>query len=547
MRRKIIMVLGAVLLAGVLPATAPGASAAVAAETSTITLDGHVVQRDRVATPKTRVTGTGATHADFDGDGVDDVAGQAYVTKMEWSSDHQSSGIVTVRYSSVPYTDHFTDDPEGCGFGYTLASGNFNGDKYDDLVIGAPCEPDPRAGSVRAGGIWILPGGSEGLSLDRAIHIDQSTAGVPGASAADDYFGGALATGDLSGDGRDDLAVGAPWKKINGRQQAGSVLVLLGGTTGIRTTGAVRLDQDQPAVPGGAEARDQFGYALAIGKVDKDRYADLVIGTVGENASDYPGNGAVTLMRGAASGVLQSGATTVTGHSAALALHRDGVILNGLGEALAVGDTNGDGYGEVLVGMSAAQAADGLLASGAVISLAGRAGDLSTSGVKMLSQNTAGVPGADEAEDRFGDSIAAGDVTGDGRADLLVGVPGEDLGSHRDAGAAVLLRGSASGLTGTGAQVWNQDSGGVPGAAEKGDRFGDVLGLLNLDGRGGWDAVVAAPGEKISGDPDPVASGLIQTFTATSAGLTPKTSWNGRMLRYTDFYLDNYGQRLAAG
>ena len=542
MRRKLAMVLGVVLLAGVVPATARDASAAVVAEVDTVTRDGHVVQRDRVAAPKARVTGAGATRADFDGDGVDDVAGQAYTVKYQWTPEHPGSGVVAVRYSSLPYTDHFTDDADGCGFGVALASGNFNGDRYDDLVIAA-CEPDTRAGSVRAGGVWILPGSAQGLALAAAVHIDQSTAGVPGASWADDYFGGALATGDLTGDGRDELAVGAPWKKVSGRAEAGSVFVLLGSAAGLSGSGSFVLHQDQAAVPGGAEAQDQFGYALAIGKVDKDRYADLVIGAVGENSRDYPGNGSVTLVRGAAGGVLRSGVTTVSGLGAALALDRDGLILNSFGCALAVGDTNGDGYGEVLVGMPGAQVGYHY-ASGVVVSLAGRAGGLSTSGIRMLSQNTAGVPGADEGEDRFGHTLAAGDVTGDGRADLLVGVPGENLDSDVDAGAAVLLRGSGSGLTGAGAQVWNQDSGAVAGASETGDRFGEALTLLNLDGRGGWDAVVAAPGEKVGGDPADLKTGLVATFTATSAGLKPKASWSGRDLRFADFYFDHYGRHM---
>ena len=544
MRRKLAMVLGVVLLAGVLPATAPVASAAVVTEVGTVSRDGHTVQRDRVATPKARVSGTGDTRADFDGDGVDDVAAQAYLTKMQWSPDHQSSGVVAVRYSSLPYTDHVTDDPDGCGFGETLATGNFNGDRYDDLVIAASCEPDPRAGSVRAGGVWVLPGGAQGLALTEAVHIDQSTAGVPGASWADDYFGGALAAGDLTGDGRDDLAVGSPWKKVSGRTEAGSVFVLLGSAAGLSGNGAFVLHQDQAAVPGGAEAQDQFGYALAIGKVDKDRYADLAIAAIGENSGEDPGSGSVTLVRGATAGVLRSGVTTVYGQGAALALDRDGLILNAFGRALTVGDTNGDGYGEVLVGVPGAQVGYHY-ASGVVVSLAGRAGGLSTAGIRMLSQDTAGVPGADEGEDRFGHAVAAGDITGDGRADLLVGVPGENLGTDVDAGAAVVLRGSGSGLTGTGSQVWNEDSGAVAGASETGDRFGEALSLLNLNGRGGWDAVTAAPGEKIGGDPSGVKAGLVTTFTATSGGLQPAKSWSGRDLRFADFYFDRYGRQLA--
>ncbi|MGA5303963.1 hypothetical protein ACPCHT_28850 [Nucisporomicrobium flavum] len=369
---------------------------------------------------------------------------------------------------------------------------------------------------------------------------------MPGTSAADDGFGSALAVGDLTGDGRDVLAVGAPFKKIGGQELAGAVLVLPGSAAGLSGSGSTRIDQDQTWIPGGAEAQDQFGFALAVGKVDKDRYADLAISAIGENANVYPGDGAITLVRGAAAGVQHSGATVVTGRNAALALHRDGLILNSLRFSLAIGDTNRDGYGEVLTGVPGAQVSDHY-STGGVVSFAGRANGLSTTGIRLLSQNTAGVAGANEDGDRFGADVAAADVTGDGRADLLVGVPGENVGSNADAGTAVLLRGSSSGLAGSGSQVWSQDSRAVPGAAEKGDRFGSEVTLLNLDGRGGRDAVVAAPDEKVGGYPSAAAAGMLVTFTASSTGLAPKAGWTGQNQRYTDFYFDGYGRVLTGG
>jgi FG-GAP repeat len=70
---------------------------------------------------------------------------------------------------------------------------------------------------------------------------------------------------------------------------------------------------------------------------------------------------------------------------------------------------------------------------------------------------------------------ALGDFNGDGRADLVVGVPYEDVGTVSDAGAINVLYGTATGISATGNQFWHQNSAGVLDAAEAGDRFGAAL------------------------------------------------------------------------
>ncbi|MCX4469537.1 VCBS repeat-containing protein [Micromonospora sp. NBC_01655] len=549
MRRRVASVSVLAVLAGL----TVGAPAEAADEFRTVTREGVVLQHHRVAKMGgpvkkigIRVKATGLTRSDFDGDGVDDVA--ATGDPFETNLPHYPTGVVTVRYSSAPQVDYLLgvlSSDGGCGcFGIALVAGDFNGDGYDDLAVGDSDEVDPGT-KVHAGGVWVIPGSRTGLVVDAATHFNQSSPGVPGDPANYDRFGSALAAGDINGDGRDDLAIGASGKSIGGAAEAGTVTVLLGGSGGLTATGARQLHQDQAAVPGSAERNDHFGFTLAIGKVNSDRYADLVNGAPHENDGvSWDGTGMVTLMWGSAAGVSLTGATSVTGAAVYGATGRSDTIAWYLGEALAIGDVDGDGLGEVVAGAPGAQTPH--LNGGLVAVFTGRSAGLSGSAVRIITQRTVGVPGEPEDDDRFGATLATGDVDGDGRADVLVGTPGEAVGSTAEAGVVTLLKGSAGGLTGSGAQQFDQNHAAVPDSSERGDKFGASVALLSLDGVGGLDAVVASYGEEVAGDHPGYPSGSISSFRGSTGGLVPQsTSWSGLSVRTERVWPMRYGLRIA--
>ncbi|KUJ46773.1 MULTISPECIES: FG-GAP-like repeat-containing protein [Micromonospora] len=543
MRRRLAGLTVLTVLAGL----AVSAPAQAADEFRTITRDGLIMQYHRVAKAVTPVKGTGATRSDFDGDGVDDIAASA--GWLNHSLPHYPTGVVVVRYSSAPHVDYFigTGVDNISSFGIALVAGDFNGDGYDDLAIGDADEADTKKNNAHGGGVWIIPGSRTGLVVDSTKHFNQSSPGVPGESENRDAFGASLAAGDINGDGRDDLAIGAFKEAIGSVKEAGAVTILYGGSGGLTGTGAQQLHQNQAAVPGSAERRDHFGMSLAIGKVNNNKYADLVIGAPHENdGSGANGSGMVTLMWGSASGVKLSGATSVTGAGVYKATGRKDTIAWYLGMSLAIGDVNGDGLGEVIAGAPNAQTphVDG----GLIAVFTGRTGGAGLSGkaVKIITQRTAGVPGSPESADRFGATLAAGDVTGDGRADVLVGAYTEAIGTKDEAGMIVLLKGSSSGLTGTGAQGFDQNHSVVPGGAERGDRFGGSLALLNLNGKGPLDALVASTGEEVAGDIPGYPSATLSRFHGSSSGIVAQSgSWSGRALNTNRLELLNYGQRIA--
>jgi hypothetical protein len=95
----------------------------------------------------------------------------------------------------------------GDEFGFAVVVADFNGDGYDDVVVGIRSEDVGTI--VDAGAVEYLPGSSSGLTSSGSIYYDQDVSGVAGTAAASEYFGEELAAGDFDGDGYADLAIGA--------------------------------------------------------------------------------------------------------------------------------------------------------------------------------------------------------------------------------------------------------------------------------------------------------------------------------------------------
>ncbi|WP_326810438.1 N-acetylmuramoyl-L-alanine amidase [Streptomyces scopuliridis] len=134
-----------------------------------------------------------------------------------------------------------------------------------------------------------------------------------------------------------------------------------------------------------------------------------------------------------------------------------------------------------------------------------------------LHQDSTGVPGTGETGDDLGASVAVGDYNLDGYDDVLAGAPNEDItrdgASRTDAGTALLFRGSATGMTGTGALSYSQDTTDIAGATESGDRLASSVVLHDLSGFGRADLAIGADGED-GGD------GVILQLDSGSAGIS---------------------------
>ncbi|MET0495462.1 MAG: FG-GAP and VCBS repeat-containing protein [Actinoplanes sp.] len=508
---------------------APPAQAAGSFQT--ITRDGVSIKYQRVAQTGTPVSGQGTTKSDFDGDGLDDIAAAA-------------RGGVIVRYSSKRWVDYFgnTTGESALTLGTALTSADFNSDGYDDLVMADPAEKDAANGTF-AGGLWIVPGSAQGLAVAPIRHLNQGSTGVPGTSGPGDEFGGALAAGDLNGDGRPELAVGIPGKDLDVAKSAGFVLLFPGTASGIGTTGVVTMHQNSTGMPDNAEDWERFGSALAIGRFSPDSYADLAIATPGEDSRDatQETKGMVNMVFGSASGPRLSGVSSIYGSDYAADYPGITPVMLGLG-GLAFSDTNGDGGQDLVIGVPKATV-DGQTEAGAIVTVLGNRDAFTGGEVQYITQNSEGVPGGAEKGDSFGSAVAGGDVSGDGYGDVIVGVPGEDTTAQNE-GVLTLLRGTATGVAAGVSQTVGQGAGGTPGPANRDDFFGHDVEVLNLDGQGGLDAIVTASSEQ-DGQALDDSFGSVTTYTGGDPnfmrGLSRTT---GNDLRITGFDTNIYGYVL---
>ncbi len=397
------------------------------------------------------------TAGDVNGDGFSDVVVGMPLKDGSFLNDGRAELFLGSSSGGAATADWFA---VGTGtnsmFGISVSTaGDVNGDGYDDVIVG---EPGYSNGESEEGRACVYLGSAGGLSStpDWTVEADVALA----------QFGRSVSTaGDVNDDGYDDVIVGAPGIGAPGTlfEGQGAAYVFLGSPSGLSTSFQVGFV--------GGQKGAHFGAAVCTaGDVNADGYDDVIVGAPDAELTASGQQGEAQVFLGSAAGV-----------AANPVWYQFGALHSKFGSSVSLaGDTDADGYSDIVVGAPYYFLSPDTV--GAVHYYRGS----STGPVTSPTQTLVG------CQDRmhFGASVfTAGDVNGDGLADVIVGAPSADRTPTLDTGAFGIFLGDVTLGLHSQPHIWVTDTqaDGVTGISvgSAGDFNGDGLG----------DVIVGSPGQ----------------------------------------------------
>jgi len=371
-------------------------------------------------------------------------------------------------------------------------AGDVNGDGLADVIVGAPAA-DP-GGSSGAGESYVVFGKADGTPVDLSDVAAGSGGFVINGIDQNDQAGDSVSgAGDVNGDGLDDVIVGATTADPHGASGAGESYVVFGKADGTPVLLADVAAGSGGFVINGIDPGDWSGATTSgAGDVNGDGLADVIVGALRATPGTFEGESYVVF--GKADG------TPV--HLANVAAGSGGFIIRGnnymdqANRVSGAGDVNGDGLADVIVG-----APGGDYDPGESYVVFGKADGTPVHLAKVATGSGGFVINGIDPNDGAGAGegpSGAGDVNGDGLADLIVGAAGGDPGGNSNAGESYVVFGKADGTPVDLADVVAGSGGFVINGIDPNDGLGgSVSGAGDVNGDGLADVIVGAAG----GDP----------------------------------------------
>jgi hypothetical protein len=358
-----------------------------------------------------------------------------------------------------------------------------------------------------------------------------------------DRFGASTVAGDFNGDGRLDIAIGAPGS-VDAR---GAIQIVYAASdpTLYRSADDIYIDSAALGTSG------KFGAALEAADFNHDGFADLAVGAPNAHTI-VPEAGAVVIINGSSAGLDLTHPMRIV--QADLPGSEGDEQGDHFGASLAAGDFNCDEIADLAIGVPNEDffLADGqtfVTDAGQVSVVHGSANGLALTGAKLFDQSMSGMRGTPENNDRYGETLAAGDFNSNGCDDLVIGAPGENVthasGDHSvtNAGAVYVVyswkKTNSGGLTTGGNQSWKYDQ--FVAWAEGHETFGASLAVADYDNDSKADLAIGAPG----GDD---GKGMVGIVYGASRGLKMSaTSSPKTVIKPDGNERVRFGASLAAG
>ncbi len=401
--------------------------------------------------------------------------------------------------------------PYGDSLGQSMVSGDFDNDGYLDMALSAANAPLGGNGAPGNGEIYIYFGSASRVYVGETdLATEAPNVTIQGISAKEGAIlcGAVLKVADFNNDSYDDLLFSAPYKTYDYQYSGteGMVGIMMGKNRSAWSTFYTSEGADIVWGYYGADNGARLGTDLAVGDVNGDGFDDCLIGVPGrrEASPNTQRGGAHIVLGGPSMNHINVMSDQVHHSSSLVKLFIASGFEGWGGTGVALGDLNGDGYDDMMVGTY--MKVGGSYPNSGVVSVVLGHPDIETMNNTLWLEDEANVTiYGDGAGDQFGWTLDSGDLDGDGFDDIFIGSPKadgvSDVGENRGEVAVVFgtdAKGTGLGPWGTNdTQMWTDLSGGVfqtfklIGTDDE-DRLGYKLATTDIDGDGTDDLIGSA-------------------------------------------------------